>query len=130
VAHFQIPINLPHAARIAERLETRAEALLSARGLLGTEEAEALHERAEELRLILGKYEGQGDPPDDEAAQVADEAAVAGRALVEEVESTGIGEDRLGQMVRNLFECLGMGKEGAEISLRAGENPKSLLRPF
>jgi hypothetical protein len=44
-------------------------------------------------------------------------------------ERDGIADDRLGQAVRNLFECLELGEEGAEISLRAGENPDSALRP-
>jgi hypothetical protein len=48
---------------------------------------------------------------------------------VDAIEALGVGEDRLGQNVRNLFECLGLGQEGAEISLRAGEDPRSLMRP-
>ena len=48
---------------------------------------------------------------------------------MDEIEKAGAGADRLGQQVRNLFECLELGEEGAAISLRAGENPRSLLRP-
>ena len=59
----------------------------------------------------------------------AEMAAASGRKLVEEIERMGIGEDRLGQAVRNLFECLGFAEEGAAISLRAGEDPNSLMRP-
>jgi hypothetical protein len=53
-----------------------------------------------------------------------------GRQLVDAMEAARLGGDRLGQLVRNLFECLELGKEGAEISLRAGENPGSLQRPI
>lgn len=60
---------------------------------------------------------------------MVEEAAVLGRALVDVFEQSHVADDRLGQCVRNLFECLGWGREGAEISLRAGENPRSLQRP-
>ena len=43
--------------------------------------------------------------------------------------SAHVTSDRLGQLVRNYFECLELGAEGAEISLRAGEDPRSLQRP-
>jgi hypothetical protein len=52
------------------------------------------------------------------------------RELVALLEPTRLKGDRLGQLIRNLFECLELGKEGAEISLRAGENPNSLQRPI
>jgi hypothetical protein len=56
-------------------------------------------------------------------------AAELGRKLVDHIERGKFGHDRLGQCVRNLFECLGLGREGAAISLRAGENPRSMQRP-
>ena len=46
-----------------------------------------------------------------------------------DIERLHIGDDRLGQAVRNFFECLGLGVEGARLSLLAGENPDSALRP-
>ena len=49
--------------------------------------------------------------------------------LVDEIERHALGEDRLGECIRNLFECLELGAEGAVLSLRAGENPDSLQRP-
>jgi hypothetical protein len=52
------------------------------------------------------------------------------RALVDQIERAGAGSDRLGQHVRNFFECLSLGEEGAAISLRAGEDPNSIQRPF
>ena len=36
--------------------------------------------------------------------------------------------DRLGQCVRNLFECLGLPNEGRRVSLACGENPDSIMR--
>ena len=36
--------------------------------------------------------------------------------------------DKLGQCVRNLFECLGLPNEGRRVSLVCGENPDSLMR--
>ncbi len=63
------------------------------------------------------------------ALQLRERAAVLGRTLVDQIESGGLGFDRLGQCVRNLFECLELGREGAAISLRAGEDPRSLQRP-
>jgi hypothetical protein len=69
------------------------------------------------------------NPPGPLAAEIRDRAAALGRRLVDQVEGGGLGHDRLGQCVRNLFECLELGREGADISLRAGENPRSLQRP-
>ncbi len=56
-------------------------------------------------------------------------AAALARLVVDDIEKSGVGYDRLGQAVRNLFECLALGEEGASQSLRAGENPGSLMRP-
>jgi hypothetical protein len=126
MAHFDVALNLPHAATVAGRLARRVEAR-SAAGGAGASEALAL---AESLVELLAPFEGrETEPSPEEAAPVVEEALATGRSLVEEVERLGLGEDRLGQCVRNLFECLGRGEEGAEISLRAGENPLSLLRP-
>jgi len=61
--------------------------------------------------------------------RAADAVAVVTRQLVGEIEAAGYQGDRLGQCVRNLFECLGLAEEGAELSLRCGERPDSLLRP-
>ncbi|PYQ50387.1 MAG: hypothetical protein DMF59_10990 [Acidobacteria bacterium] len=71
---------------------------------------------------------GDDNPPN--AIEVRDQAAQLGRQLVDAMQTAQVTGDRLGQLVRNLFECLELGKEGAEISLRAGENPNSLQRPI
>lgn len=123
--HFKVPLNLPHAAKIAARLRYHLDR--RAPGPAG----KAAYDSVESLTELLRPCEIRDENPADEneGKRIADEAAVLGRALVASIESLKIGDDRLGQAIRNLFECLGMGEEGAQISLRAGENPKSALRP-
>ena len=80
--------------------------------------------------MLLEPWRDLEDNGPAEAAEKARQAAAAlGRVVVNDIEKTGVGYDRLGQAIRNLFECLAMGEEGAQLSLRAGENPGSLLRP-
>lgn len=126
MAHFDVALNLPHAATVAGRLARRIEALGAASGGRASEALSL----AESLVELLAPFEGrETEPSGEEAAPIVEEAIATARALVEEVERLDLGEDRLGQCVRNLFECLGRGEEGSEISLRAGEDPRSLLRP-
>ncbi len=126
MAFYNVPVNLPHAATLANRIELRLAALQ----VLERPEAEQLLMLIEALQEKIGKYEGANDPSDEETRVVVEESAVIARQIVDEIEQLQVGEDRLGQLIRNLFECMGLGKEGAEISLRAGENPGSLLRPM
>jgi len=84
---------------------------------------------ADKLSNYLFRSAGGDDNPPN-AMEVRDHAAELGRQLVDAMETAHVTGDRLGQLVRNLFECLELGKEGAEISLRAGENPNSLQRPI
>jgi hypothetical protein len=126
MAFYNVPVNLPHAATVANRIEAR----LAAMQVFDNPEAETLSVLIDNLHEMIGKYEGANDPPDQESEQVVEAAAAIARKIVNEIEQLNIGEDRLGQLIRNLFECLGLGKEGAEISLRAGEDPNSLLRPL
>ncbi len=58
----------------------------------------------------------------------ADEVAARARTLVAALLTTPFRGDRLGQGIRNLFECLGLAEEGADLSLECGERPDSLLR--
>jgi hypothetical protein len=126
VAHFQIPLDLPHAGRIAERILTLIEAHLEELEL----DAPDLIDAAERLSGHLFRFVDEGDnPPAREANAARDRAADLARKLVDELEAAHIAGDRLGQLIRNLFECLELGEEGATISLRAGENPTSLQRP-
>ena len=127
MAYYKVPVNLPHAATLVRRIELRLAG--SAASLDDEERADELWRLMQALSNQLGRYEGGHDPGDSEAAAVIDQAASTGRLLVNEIEQLEIGEDRLGQLIRNFFECLGLGEEGAQISLRAGENPNSLMRP-
>ncbi len=124
MAHFDIPLDLPHAGRIADRIATLVHRHTEDAGLDAPDAVAA----ADRLSAFLFRNTtGDENPPD--AMRVRDEAAELARHLVSLLEQAQITGDRLGQLVRNLFECLELGKEGAEISLRAGENPKSLQRP-
>ena len=126
VAHFDIPMDLPHAGRLADRILSLLERYMEEKGI----ESPELLDAAERLSNLLFRYTGDDENPDAaEALRVRDEAAVIARELVSAAETASIQLDRLGQYVRNLFECLELGEEGAEISLRAGENPDSLQRP-
>jgi hypothetical protein len=121
VAHFQIPLNLPHAGTIAYRIAYHLKRM---------DAPEEIFVFAAELVRILDPYRDQDDnPPPEEAKFAVGESARVARKIVDEVERLKLGDDRLGQAVRNLFECLELGEEGARISLRAGENPDSALRP-
>jgi hypothetical protein len=116
-------INLPHAHTIVGRLVRWFEGMAEP----ATLEATPVPELLAELDRCLRPY--PEDPPEAEAKVAAEEAAKVARRLVEEIERAGFQGDRLGQCVRNLFECLGLGAEGAELSLRCGERPDSPLRP-
>lgn len=111
----RVPLNLPHAGTLAVRIRYH---------LRGHAE-----EPSKRLVLLLDPYrERETRPPAEEAARVVGEALDLARRIVDEVERAGAGHDRLGQGIRNLFECLEAPGEGARISLRAGERPDSPLR--
>ena len=117
---FQVPLNLPHAGRVARRILLLAPATA----------AGETRRLARELDELLDPCrDAEDNPPAEAAAKIRDEAAALGRRLVDAIEREGAGGDRIGQCVRNLFECLALGREGAAISLRAGEDPKSFQRP-
>lgn len=119
---FKIPLNLPHAATIAVRILYHLRQ--------SPQPAPAAVETASELVVLLDAYrEREDNGPESDRPHVIEETLRLGRAVVDEIERAKVGHDRLGQAVRNLFECVEAGEEGAAISLRAGENPKSLLRP-
>lgn len=121
MAAFNLPLNLPHAATIAHRI------LHHMRGRGAPSEA---LERVGGLVVLLEPWRDLEDNgPAGPAEKVRESAAALGRAIVADIEQCGVGYDRLGQAVRNLFECLAMGEEGARISLRAGEDPRSTTRP-
>jgi hypothetical protein len=125
IPHFQVPLNLPHAATISSRiiyhLQRRPES---------AEKLSAAAQLASAISDDLLPYKISGEnPPEAEAKSVIAAVAEKARKMVDVIENSGAGDDRLGQAVRNLFECLELGQEGAIASLRAGENPDSTLRP-
>jgi len=127
--YFKIPLNLPHAGTIARRILDHLDRLQAPRDK--EDQFELLQAVAGRLNQILEPYRLDGENPTDpdETRRVITESARIGRGMVGSIEKLGIGSDRLGQHVRNLFECLEMGEEGASLSLRAGEDPKSPQRP-
>ena len=126
MAHYDIPLDLPHAGRLASRIVRLLERHCEEHGL----DAPEVLDLAERLDAMLSKYVQEDENPREaEGREAREKAAELGRQLVTALEAANIQGDRLGQYVRNLFECLELGKEGAEISLRAGEHPDSLQRP-
>lgn len=120
-----VNLNLPHARTIIARIWRSLEALgaFNATGNgAGTVIGLALEALEEEAR----PYEE--DPPFEQALAAADAIARRARALVEAILATPARGDRLGQHVRNLFECLGLPEEGAARSLECGERADSPLR--
>jgi hypothetical protein len=120
-----VRINLPHARTIVQRIGRTLDAL----GGFGHEAnggAQALSEALADLGGTLRPFDA--DPVAETALRAADEAAAKGRALVDAIALGHCQSDRLGQHVRNLFECLGLPEEGAALSLRCGERPDSPLR--
>lgn len=118
-------VNLPHARTIIQRIARSLEAL-GAFGEGANGSALALHAAYERLEEAVRPYDE--DPPLARALRAADEAAERARALVALILETPARGDRLGQNVRNLFECLGLAEEGAALSLQCGERPDSPLR--
>jgi hypothetical protein len=120
-----VSINLPHSRAVINRIGRTLEFLGAFR-----EEANGgalvLHGAFDALEREAAPWDE--DPAQDVAVAAAD--AVAGRArdVVAAILETSVRSDRLGQHVRNLFECLGLAEEGAELSLRCGERPDSPMR--
>lgn len=116
-------INLPHARTIAERIERQLEILRVIEG----EEGRRLNRLIIELRNRLDPW--REDPAFETAAAAADPLVELSRELVSAiVEDERARSDRLGQCIRNLFECLGLPQEGRRLSLACGESPDSPMR--
>jgi hypothetical protein len=118
-------LNLPHARTIVQRIGRSLEAL-GAFGEAGNGRGAPLATAFDALEQRLRGFDE--DPPVEAALFAADEAAALARDLVAAILATPVRGDRLGQHVRNLFECLGLPEEGAEQSLLCGERPDSPLR--
>jgi len=117
--YFNVPQNLSHAATVAARIRAL---IAETDGRLSMDRAEAVCDALADCR--------HSDPDIEMAEAIKLSAEQAGVELVEMIELEGIGNDQIGQRVRNLFENLGEGKLGSEMGLRAGENPASLQRPL
>lgn len=125
MAHIDLLLDLPHAGTISNRIVRIADAVATEH-----ERGGELVAKARELLGVLLDCQLSGEnPPPPQAQRVRDAAASIGREIVALIEQLDAQDDRLGQFVRNLFECLELGEEGAELSLRAGEDPNSLQRP-
>jgi hypothetical protein len=120
-----VQINLPHSRAIVARLGRTLEAL-GAFGAPGNGGTSGLHEAYDALEASVRDFDE--DPPMEAALRSADFVAVLGRDLVGAILAASCRSDRLGQWVRNLFECLGLAEEGARLSLDCGERPDSPLR--
>lgn len=120
-----VRLNLPHARTIVARIGRSLEAL-GAFGEAGDGGAIALHDAFEALEREAQPFDE--DPAEKDAILSADALAERARTLVSAILETPARGDRLGQLVRNLFECLGLPEEGAAVALRCGERPDSPLR--
>jgi hypothetical protein len=119
-----VNINLPHSRTVIHRIGRMLDFLGALR-----EDAQggpALRSAFEALERDAEPYDE--DPALEAAVSAADALAVRARALVAALVDTPVRSDRLGQHVRNLFECLALAEEGAELSLKCGERPDSPLR--
>lgn len=123
--HF-VPMNLPHACRVSRRL---LDFMVALERHHGREFPKAMQACGDLVNMLIQYDLADENPPAGEAAEVAAQAAEKARELVATIEEYGLQSDRVGQWVRNLFECLEKAEEGLEISLRAGEDPNSLQRP-
>jgi len=128
--YFRVPLNLPHAATVSRRIGYHLERVFSAHPEIHQGRRMEIMMLAQELQDLLEPFRMEEDNPLPEIAQPAvARAAERARRIVDMIEELKVGDDRLGQTVRNFFENLELGEEGAQISLRAGENPDSALRP-
>jgi hypothetical protein len=120
-----VRINLPHSRTIIQRIARSLEAL-GAFGEEGDGGAVALHAACEALKEEAEPFDE--DPAFEDTLRAGDRIAEKARGLVSAVLGTTARGDRLGQLVRNLFECLGLPEEGAALALDCGERPDSPLR--
>jgi len=120
-----VNVNLPHARTIVGRLWRSLEAqdaFTETGDGAGTTLGLAMEALDEQVRPF------EEDPPMEEALAAADAVAERARDAVAAIVASPARGDRLGQSVRNLFECLGLAGEGATLSLKCGERPDSPLR--
>ena len=116
-------INLPHARTVAERVDRQLEMLR----VLDGEGSKRLNAAILGVRNRLEPWSEDAHP--EVAATAADPIVDVSRELVRAIlDDERARSDRLGQCIRNLFECLGLPNEGRQVSLACGENPDSFMR--
>lgn len=116
-------INLPHARTIADRIERQLELLR----VLDGDGSQTLNAAIIAVRHRLEPWLEDGHP--ETAAKDADPIVDLSRELVRAiVDDERARSDRLGQCIRNLFECLGLPNEGRRVSLMCGEDSNSPMR--
>jgi hypothetical protein len=118
-----VHINLPHSRTVLARIGRMLEFLHAFADATG---GPALHAAFQALEREAEPYDD--DPALAAAIAAADALAARARTFVEALLQTPLRSDRLGQHVRNLFECLGLPEEGARLALQCGERPDSLMR--
>jgi len=119
-----VHVNLPHSRTVLARIGRMLEFLHAfAEDAPG---GPALHAAFQALEREAEPYDE--DPALAAAIAAADALAERAHTLVEALLQTPVRSDRLGQHVRNLFECLGLPEEGARLALQCGERPDSLMR--
>ncbi|MCB0825188.1 MAG: hypothetical protein KDC26_03285 [Armatimonadetes bacterium] len=121
---FQVPINLSHAATVATRIVSRL-----VENLPSKHESEALSQAEFLVSELLPYRIDPEEPAPAEAMVVQAHCLDIARHLVTLIREEKLQSDRVGQSVRNLFECLGAGREGSVKGLEAGEDPSSPQRP-
>jgi hypothetical protein len=128
--YFKIPLDLPHAGTIARRILDHLDRHHPTAD--NEDQFDLLLAVAGRVSQTLEPYRRDGENPADpeEARRVVSEVSRLAKGMVSYIERLKVGNDRLGQHVRNLFECLELGQEGAALGLRAGEDPKSPQRPI
>jgi hypothetical protein len=119
-----VNINLPHSRTVVQRIGRMLEFLGALRP--DARGGPALQEAFDLLEKDAEPFDE--DPALEAAVTSADALAVRARGLVDALVAAEVRSDRLGQHVRNLFECLALAEEGAELSLRCGERPDSPMR--
>ena len=119
-----VHLNLPHSRTVLARIERMLEFLHAfAEDATG---GPALHAAFQALEREAEPY-GE-DAALEAAIAAADVLAERARTFVEALLQTPVRSDRLGQHVRNLFECLGLPEEGARLARQCGERPDSPMR--
>jgi len=119
-----VDINLPHGRTVANRLISS----LDASGVLELEHGPEIYDLLRAVSSVLSAF--PEDPSDFVGATVAEASALLLRTVVIRLKESEVDDSQIGRHVRNLFECLGMGEEGARLAIEVGEDPASPLRPY